>query len=186
MERVCAFEKCGKVFVTKNPRKVYCCPACSKAAFYRKRVESNPQKNLKWYTKTCSWCGKAFTAKKSSQEYCCKECREAARAKKLEQERLERKARRAAEKARGQEERPGLLMRIAEPDKEREAHIWAKETEGEDMKDPFGEKARETMPSIVPKPRCNLEKDVLAARRTGAKSYGYYMAHQKLGWPHER
>lgn len=186
MERVCAWEKCGKVFVAKDPRKVYCCPACSKAARYQREAESKKPKEPKRYAKICPWCGKAFTAQKSNQAYCCGECREAARAKRQEQERLEREALREAAKAEGRKEKPGLLMRIDEPDKEREAHIWAKETEGEDMKDPFGEKARETMPSIVPKPRCKLEKDVLAVRRTGAKSYGYYMAHQKLGWPHER
>jgi hypothetical protein len=34
------------------------------------------------------------------------------------------------------------------------------------------------MPSIIPKPRCKLERDVLAARKAGARSYGYYKAFQ--------
>jgi hypothetical protein len=53
--------------------------------------------------------------------------------------------------------------------------------EDNDMKVLDGSKTRETMPSIIPKPRCKLERDVLAARKAGARSYGYYKAFQIIG-----
>ena len=65
------------------------------------------------------------------------------------------------------------------PEKRPDPHEWAKEDET--MKDPFGGRARETMPSIVPRPKCQLERDVLAARKAGARSYGYYKAFQIIG-----
>lgn len=185
MEKICAWARCGKAFEATNARQIYCCEKCEKAAAGRRRYERVRRAEGKTpgtvYTKVCALvkCGKTFETTNARQVYCCAACyeesqREAAakRNKKRSQERKRAKAEQAkAEKAKG-----SLLMRVDRPER-----LPDEVTEDNDMKVLDGSKTRETMPRIIPKPRCKLEWDSLRVRESGAKSYGYYKAFQIIG-----
>lgn len=175
MKSVCAWGRCRKVFEPKRAGQVYCCDKCRMAAAaHRKKSAKKPKepKEPEIYKKVCPICGKEFETEIRTRAYCSDRCRWEAQKKRQKQWAAEDKLRRALEEANTPKE--SALIRVEEP--VRAPHEWA---EGkEDGMQKFGEKARETMPSIVPRPRCKLERDVLAARKAGAKSYGYYKAFQ--------
>ena len=179
MKGTCAWFKCAKEFEAENPRQKYCCERCKKLAnSYRlnERRRGRTVENTVWYTKVCKWdpCGKTFETQSKGQEYCCDACRAAAVSDRGKKKRAAAAAERAAEKAK-KPKKESTLMRVGPPEKIPEEHAWAKE---DDMRDPLKERTRETMPSIVPRPRCKLERDVLEARKAGARRYGYYKAFQ--------
>lgn len=176
----CAWEPCGKEFEPTRSDQIYCSEKCRVAA-YRKRhppKKKYKKKERPVYTKTCPYCGKVFETVEKRQIYCCEEHRAAAARERAMQERAEARAEKEALAKQKKPEPQSALLHVDAPEGNREAHIWAKETEEKDMKGLDGAKARETMPSIIPKPRCKLERDVLAARKAGARSYGYYKAFQ--------
>lgn len=180
MKGICAWFKCAKEFEAENPRQLYCCDRCKEAAGSYRQNEKRRGRTLEntvWHTKVCKWdpCGKTFKTQSKGQDYCCDACRAAAVSDRGKKKREAAAEKRAAEKAKAPK-KESAIMRVTSPEKKPEAHAWAKEDE--DMRDPLRERARETMPSIVPKPRCKLERDVLEARKAGAKSYGYYKAFQ--------
>lgn len=181
MEKICAWARCGKTFEPTNSRQIYCCEKCEKAAAGRRRYEKARRAEGKTpgtvYTKVCALvkCGKTFETTNARQVYCCAACYEESRREAAAQRSKKRSEERKRAKAEPAKE--SLLMRVGRPERLPDEVT----EEDNDMKVLDGSKTREPMPSIIPKPRCKLERDVLAARKAGAKSYGYYMAFQIIG-----
>lgn len=63
--KVCALERCGKTFETRNPRKKYCSTRCSERHNKLKPILSF----------TCAQCGGPFTTSKSYMKFCSYDCR---------------------------------------------------------------------------------------------------------------
>lgn len=67
--RDCVVDSCGKTFVAKNPRALYCSPECQRIAFKQRRAVR--------YTLTCDYCQKVFTRAKPrihAKAFCSAEC----------------------------------------------------------------------------------------------------------------
>lgn len=109
--------------------------------------------------KVCAWepCGRIFVPNVGGQKYCCEHC-------KHESDKLRYRERNAT--AGGPKKVKKAKVKKTVPEKFEE---------DADMRDPISDKCDQNDPVYIPKPRCKLERDVLAARRAGM-SYGQYMA----------
>ena len=68
MEKQCAF--CGKSFITKNQRAVYCSNTCVCAVYRKSKQEANPPK-----PRECTNCKKEYVSKFKVQLYCSTVCK---------------------------------------------------------------------------------------------------------------
>lgn len=111
--------------------------------------------------KVCAWCGLVFVPNRGGQKYCCEHCKHEAEKERyrLRNQTAGGPRKKAGKKQEGQPKELPLPMK-----------------EDAQMRDPFSERPAMNMPERFPQPRCKLERDVLEARKVGAKSYGYFMA----------
>ena len=77
---ICKNPACGKTFVTREVRQIYCCDACRKYV-NRKECAKRRAEDLKRIVKHCAWCGKEFI-NNTGAKYCCDDCRKIANGRK--------------------------------------------------------------------------------------------------------
>lgn len=173
MVKVCQW--CGKEFLTSKDSQVNCSKECRVKIGQARARDAAREKREKTAAEKepdigrCERCGKEFVRARKNQRFCGAQCQAA----------WNRETKRKLKDEAPKEPEEPLLV-ILEEEAPQDV-----ETEDEDMGElerMRGYRISANEPRIVPRPTCRLERDVLEARRAGAKSYGYYKARKLLGW----